>query len=78
VLPDVHRGNPALHPNRFNQGVTPQMRNQDRQLHWWYLSQIRREWNQFYRQNPAPTQQQLLQKATEIDAKYGSQFQPPR
>jgi hypothetical protein len=36
VLPDVHRGNPALHPNRFNQGVTPQMRNQDRQLHWWY------------------------------------------
>lgn len=36
VLPDVHRGNPALHPNRFNQGVTPQMRYQDRQLHWWY------------------------------------------
>jgi len=36
VLPDVHRGNPALHSNRYNQGVTPQMRNQDRQLHWWY------------------------------------------
>jgi len=36
ALPDVHRGNPALHPNRYNQGVTPQMRNQDRQLHWWY------------------------------------------
>jgi hypothetical protein len=36
VLPAQHRGNPALHPNTFNQGVTPQMRAQDRQLHWWY------------------------------------------
>jgi RHS repeat-associated protein len=43
-----------------------------------HLSQIRREWNQFYRQNPAPTRDQLLEKATQIDAKYGSQFQPPR
>lgn len=43
-----------------------------------HLSQIRREWNQFYRQNANPTQQQLLNKATEIDTKYGSQFNPPR
>ncbi|MFZ4738271.1 MAG: hypothetical protein ACOYM9_20110, partial [Bradymonadia bacterium] len=36
VLPVLHRGNPAFHPNTFNQGVTPEMRIQDRQLHWWY------------------------------------------
>jgi YD repeat-containing protein len=42
-----------------------------------HLSQIRREWNQFYRQTPNATQEQLLQKATEIDTKYGSQFNPP-
>lgn len=42
-----------------------------------HLSQIRREWNQFYRQTPNATQEQLLQKATEIDTKYGSKFNPP-
>ncbi|MEM6499894.1 MAG: hypothetical protein AAF709_24695, partial [Pseudomonadota bacterium] len=42
-----------------------------------HLSKIRREWNQFYRQNANPTQQQLLNKASEIDARYGSQFNPP-
>jgi hypothetical protein len=42
-----------------------------------HLSQIRRDWNQFYRQTPNPTQSQLLQKATEIDVKYGAQFKPP-
>jgi hypothetical protein len=37
VLPAQHRGNPALHPNdRRGQGVTPDMRRQDRELHWWY------------------------------------------
>jgi hypothetical protein len=36
VVPMEHRGNRALHPNLSNQGVTPQMRQQDRQLHWWY------------------------------------------
>ncbi|NEN75795.1 RHS repeat-associated core domain-containing protein [Pelistega sp. NLN82] len=36
ILPNQHRGNIALHPNKYNQGVTPQMRNSDRQLHWWY------------------------------------------
>lgn len=36
VLPHLHRNNRALHPNRFNQGVTQEMRLQDRRLHWWY------------------------------------------
>jgi RHS repeat-associated protein len=36
VVPDLHRNNSALHPNRYNQGVTPEMRQSDRQLHWWY------------------------------------------
>jgi RHS repeat-associated protein len=43
-----------------------------------HLSKIRREWNQFYRQNPNPTKEELLRKATEIDEKFGSQFNPPR
>lgn len=42
-----------------------------------HLSQIRREWNQFYRSHPNPTQQDFLNKATEIDTKFGSQFRPP-
>jgi hypothetical protein len=36
ILPELHQGNKALHPNKFNQGVTDEMRRQDRQLHWWY------------------------------------------
>jgi len=43
-----------------------------------HLSRIRRAWNQFYRENATATQQQLLQKATEIDSTYGGQFLPPR
>ena len=39
VPPGLHRGNSSLHPNKWNQGVTDQMRMQDRQLHWWYRSQ---------------------------------------
>lgn len=42
-----------------------------------HLSTIRKEWNKFYRQNAAPTKQQLLGKATEIDNMLGSQFNPP-
>jgi hypothetical protein len=42
-----------------------------------HLSTIRREWNQFYRENPSPTKQDFLKKATEIDTKYGAQFNPP-
>lgn len=36
VLPGSHRNNPASHRNSANQGVTPEMRKSDRQLHWWY------------------------------------------
>ncbi len=46
-----------------------------------HLSQIRIEWNRFYKPfiegGTAPTPAQLLQKATEIDARFGSQFRPP-
>jgi hypothetical protein len=41
-----------------------------------HLSQIAREWNKFYKTNPNATQEELLQKATEIDLKYGSLFKP--
>ncbi len=36
IIPQDHRGNKALHPNKFNQGVTKEMRDSDRKLHWWY------------------------------------------
>lgn len=42
-----------------------------------HLSKIRREWNVFYRTNPNPTKEDLLKKTSEIDKKYGSQFNPP-
>lgn len=43
----------------------------------YHLSNIRREWNAFYNQYPNATKQQLLDKATEIDDKYGHLFDPP-
>jgi hypothetical protein len=42
-----------------------------------HLSDIAREWNQFYKANPYATRAQLLQKATEIDLEHGSRFKPP-
>ena len=42
-----------------------------------HLSNIRKEWNNFYKHYPNPTKQQLLDKATEIDNKYGHLFNPP-
>lgn len=45
ILPAEHRGNVFLHPNRFNQGVTDQVRIQDRQLHWWYRAQQEGAWD---------------------------------
>jgi hypothetical protein len=45
-----------------------------------HLSQIRIEWNRFYKpfieSGTSPTTAQLLQKAAEIDARFGSQFRP--
>ena len=35
----AHRGNRDIHRNPHNQGVTKEMRDEDRQLHWWYRSQ---------------------------------------
>jgi hypothetical protein len=42
-----------------------------------HLKVIGGEWRKFYLQYPNATKEQLLQKAAEIDAKYGSQFNPP-
>jgi hypothetical protein len=42
-----------------------------------HLSQIRKGWNQFYRNNPNPTRQQLLDHATKIDDQFGKLFDPP-
>ncbi|WP_235946438.1 polymorphic toxin-type HINT domain-containing protein [Saccharibacillus alkalitolerans] len=36
IVPSEHLNNPAIHPNKYNQGVTPEMRALDRELHWWY------------------------------------------
>lgn len=36
IIPSQHRNNSALHLNKYNQGVTPDMRASDRELHWWY------------------------------------------
>jgi hypothetical protein len=43
-----------------------------------HLSQIRKEWNEFYRNNPASsmTKQKLLDKASDIDRRYGGSFVP--
>jgi hypothetical protein len=43
-----------------------------------HLSRIRRELDEFYKLNPNPTREQLLRKAAEIDAKFGSRFRPPK
>ena len=42
-----------------------------------HLSQIRRSWNDFYRNNPSPTPQHLLDHATTIDEQFGHLFNPP-
>ncbi|HKN98479.1 MAG TPA: hypothetical protein VJX10_15275 [Pseudonocardiaceae bacterium] len=42
-----------------------------------HLSQIRKEWNRFYKANPNPTQEQLLDFATKVDDKFGHLFNPP-
>lgn len=43
-----------------------------------HLSVLRKDWNRFYRNNPAATKQQLLDHASELDAKYGSSLWPPK
>ncbi|AZA77808.1 RHS repeat-associated core domain-containing protein [Chryseobacterium joostei] len=41
-----------------------------------HLSQIRKIWNKFYKETPNPTKQDLLDQATLVDKKFGSQFTP--
>ena len=43
-----------------------------------HLSTIVKEWNEFYRMHSTATKEQLLQKASEIDLKFGAQFTPPK
>jgi hypothetical protein len=43
-----------------------------------HLSQIRREWDEFYFEHPNATEAQVRAKAAEIDAKYAAQFLPPK
>lgn len=43
-----------------------------------HLSEIRREWNRFYKGNPNPTREQVLEHATTVDRRYGGSFRPPR
>ncbi|MGI5424091.1 hypothetical protein [Streptomyces sp. CA-179760] len=45
-----------------------------------HLRDIRKDWDSFYKSNPTTTpstRKDLLDKATEIDNKYGKQFDPP-
>jgi len=38
---------------------------------------IKGEWSDFYRSHPIATRQQVIDKVTEIDKKYGRLFDPP-
>lgn len=42
-----------------------------------HLSQIRKAWNRFYKSNPNPTRQDLLDQRDQIDQDFGDQFNPP-
>jgi hypothetical protein len=63
-------------------GATVEARISKVQFSKFYIwSEIRVEWNRFYKpfivEGTAPTKAQLLQKATEIDLRYGPTFNPP-
>lgn len=45
ILEKDHLGNKALHPNKWNQGVTKDMRWRDAELHWWYRAQEEGAWD---------------------------------
>lgn len=42
-----------------------------------HLSEMRVSWNEFYRTHRTPTRDQILAKATEVDALYGPRYLPP-
>ncbi len=37
----------------------------------------RRDWNRFYRNNPNPTKEEVINYMIELDKKYGENFNPP-
>ncbi|SDD85892.1 hypothetical protein [Glycomyces harbinensis] len=41
-----------------------------------HLSEIRKDWNKFYKANPNATSQQILDHATEVDLRFGTNFNP--
>jgi hypothetical protein len=43
-----------------------------------HLSKIRKDWNRFYKNNPNPTKNDIINKAKEIDRLYGNYFLPKR
>jgi hypothetical protein len=47
VLSSEHRGNVALRPNQWNQGVTREMRRIESRLHWWYRAQEEGAWDYY-------------------------------
>jgi RHS repeat-associated protein len=63
---------PMIHPIENLRGVPIES---NAQLH---LSEIAKEWNQFYKTHPNATLGEILQKKLEIDIKYGARFKPPR
>ena len=42
-----------------------------------HLSKIRIGWNRFYRNNPSPTKEEVINYMIELDKKYGEDFNPP-
>ena len=48
-------------------GINPQV----------HLSEIRKLWDQFYKNHQTATKEQLLEQAKKIDDLFGSQFDPP-
>jgi pretoxin HINT domain-containing protein len=43
-----------------------------------HLSQIRKAWNEFYRNHPNATREEVIAEMNRLDEKFGSQFNPPR
>jgi hypothetical protein len=42
-----------------------------------HLSEIRKDWNRFYKAYPNATRQQILDHATKVDLRFGTNFNPP-
>lgn len=42
-----------------------------------HLSEIRKDWSKFYKDYPNATRQQILNHATKVDLRFGTNFNPP-